>query len=83
MKKASIEYGSPGWDPGGGGLWLVQTGRWLEQGGSAPRFEPSLLHLNRDGSNAQTVYRPENGSLGPPRVRPGRPGQVAVADGMG
>lgn len=81
LKKASIEYGSPGWDPDGSGLWLVHTARWLEQGGSAPRFEPSLLHITRDGGSSQVVYRPENGSLGPPRVHPRRPGQVAVADG--
>jgi hypothetical protein len=81
LKKASIEYGSPGWDPDGSGLWLVHTARWLEEGGSAPRFEPSLRHLARDGGNEQTVYQPENGSLGPPRVRPGHPGEVAVADG--
>jgi hypothetical protein len=81
IKKASIEYGSPGWDSDGGGLWTVHTARWLEQGGSQPRFEPSLIHLGRDGSNPQTVYQPENGSLGPPRVNPRDRGQVAIADG--
>jgi Tol biopolymer transport system component len=80
-KKASIEYGSPGWDPDGSGLWVIYTARWLDAGGSAPHFEPQLMHMRADGSNLIPVYTPQNGSLGPPRVNPHNPGQVAIADG--
>ena len=80
-KKASVEYGSPGWDPDGTGLWVIYTARWLAAGGSEPHFEPQLMHMRADGGDLRAVYTPQNGSLGPPRVNPHHPGQVAIADG--